>query len=194
MTGLFRYPAADRLARLYRFTQRRYRMNTIKETNSGSISLSRGLLFAIIWWILTDGSASSWWIGVPVILLAVITSNALIPPTRLAWSGLLRFIPFFFTRSLMGGVDVAWRAFHPSLPIAPDLIAYPLRLPSGLPQVFMANTVSLLPGTLSAELGQSALQVHVLDRRKDFVAELEAVEINVARVFGVSLNVAGGGK
>ncbi len=129
----------------------------------------------------------------PVVLLAVIASNALIPPTRLAWSGLLRFIPFFFTRSLMGGTDVAWRAFHPDLPIDPDLIAYPLRLPPGLPQVFMANTVSLLPGTLSAELGQSVLQVHVLDRRRDFVAELEAVEENVARVFGVSLNIAGGG-
>ncbi len=129
----------------------------------------------------------------PAVLLAVIASNLLIPPTRLSWVEFLRFAPFFFIRSLMGGADVAWRAFHPGLPIAPDLIEYPLRLPSGLPQVFMANTVSLLPGTLSAELDQSVLQVHLLDRRRDFVAELEAVEENVARVFGVSLNVAGGG-
>ena len=168
-------------------------LKTMMEISSGSISITRGLLFSIIWWILTDGSASSWWIGVPVVLLAVITSNASIPPTRLVWVGFFRFAPFFFVRSLMGGADVAWRAFHPDLPIAPDLIEYPLRLPSGLPQVFMANTVSLLPGTLSADLDQSVLQVHVLDRRRDFVAELEAVEENVARVFGVSLNVAGGG-
>jgi len=97
-------------------------------------------------------------------------------------------------RSLMGGADVAWQAFHPDLPIAPDLIEYPLRLPPGLPRVFMANTVTLLPGTLSAELDRSVLHVHVLDSRKNFVAELEVVEENVARVFGVSLNFAGGGK
>ncbi len=164
------------------------------DKNRGAPIISRGLLFSIIWWILTDGAVSSWWVGVPVVLLAVIASIALIPPVRLAWVGFINFVPFFFMRSLMGGADVAWRAFHPDLPIVPDLIKYPLRLPAGLSQIFMANTISLLPGTLSAELDQGVLQVHVLDRRKDFIAELEAVEKNVARVFGVPLNVAGGGK
>ncbi|MEN8177828.1 MAG: Na+/H+ antiporter subunit E [Pseudomonadota bacterium] len=166
----------------------------MKDNNRGATIISRGLLFSIIWWVLSDGSASSWWIGVPAVLLAVIASIALVPPVRLAWVGFIRFVPFFFMHSLMGGADVAWRAFHPDLPIAPDLIEYPLRLPPGLPQVFMANTVSLLPGTLSAELDRGVLQVHVLDRRKDFLAGLEAVEQSVARVFGVSLNVADRGK
>jgi multicomponent Na+:H+ antiporter subunit E len=164
------------------------------DMSSGLTSLKRGLLFSIIWWILADGSALSWWIGVPAVLLAVIASIALVPPVGLAWVEFLRFIPFFFKHSLMGGADVAWRAFHPSLPIAPCLIEYPLHLPPGLPQVFMANTVSLLPGTLSAELEQGVLQVHLLDSQKDFIVELEAVETNVARVFGLSLNIVGGEK
>lgn len=84
-------------------------------------------------------------------------------------------------------MDVAWRAFHPRMPIAPDLIEYPLRLPPGLPQVFMANTISLLPGTLSAELDQGILQIHVLDSQKDFLAEVKMVEHNVARMFDISL-------
>jgi multicomponent Na+:H+ antiporter subunit E len=79
------------------------------------------------------------------------------------------------------------------MPIVPDLVEYPLQLSSGLPRVFMANTVSLLPGTLSAELGENCLTVHVLDKRKDFLSELEAVEYSVARMFGVSLNASGGG-
>ena len=89
---------------------------------------------------------------------------------------------------------MAWRAFHPRMPIAPDLIEYPLRLPPGLAQVFMANTVSLLPGTLSAALERSVLKVHVLDGRKDFLTELESLEQSVARMFGVSLKVFEGGK
>jgi len=96
--------------------------------------------------------------------------------------------------SLIGGIDVAWRAFHPRLPIAPDLIEYPLRLPPGQSQVFMANTVNLLPGTLSAALDRNIMKVHVLDSQKDFLSELEAVEQNVARIFGLSLNISSQGK
>ena len=149
--------------------------------------VSRGFLFLLIWWILTDGATQSWWFGVPAVLLAVIVSTMLLPPVPLVWHELLRFVPFFLLRSLLGGADVAWRAFHPRMPIAPDLITYPLRLPPGLPQVFMTNTISLLPGTLSAELDQSILKIHVLDSQKDFLAELKLVEQSVARMFDITL-------
>ncbi|MCG8485893.1 MAG: Na+/H+ antiporter subunit E, partial [Chromatiales bacterium] len=105
---------------------------------------------------------------------------------------LLGFAPFFFYRSLLGGVDVAWRAVHPRMPINPRLVEYPIQLPPGLPQVFMANIVSLLPGTLSAELSARLLRVHVLSSRGDVVPELEALERRIAGVFGVSLPARGG--
>ncbi len=149
--------------------------------------VSRGFLFLLIWWILTDGAVQSWWIGLPAVLLAVIVSTAQLPPVPLVWHKLLWFVPSFLLRSLLGGMDVAWRAFHPRMPIAPDLIEYPLQLPPGLPQVFMTNTISLLPGTLSAELGQGILQIHVLDSQKDFLAEVKMVEHSVARMFDISL-------
>ncbi len=103
-------------------------------------------------------------------------------------------MPFFLINSLLGGADVAWRALHPDLPIAPDLLKYLLRLPPGLPRVFMANTVSLLPGTLSAALDQNILRIHVLDSRRDVLAELEALEQRVARMFGTSLSHSDGGQ
>jgi multicomponent Na+:H+ antiporter subunit E len=152
-----------------------------------STLVSRGLLFSLIWWILTDGTASSWWIGVPAVVLALITSVALLPTVRFDWIAFLRFVPFFFVRSLLGGVDVAWRAFHPGLLIAPEFVEYPLRLPPGLARVFMVNVVSLLPGTMTTEIGQNRLKVHVLDGRKDVFQEFEAVEQGVARMFRISL-------
>lgn len=165
-------------------------MTSMKARICWSTVISRGVLFALIWWILTDGAAPSWWIGVPAVLLATTASAALVPAAPLVWYELLRFAPFFLLRSLLGGADVAWRAFHPGMPIAPELIEYPLRLPRGLPQVFMANIVSLLPGTLSAELDLSILKVHVLDRRSEFLSALESVEQGVARIFGASLKVS----
>lgn len=167
-------------------------MRSVKEAINGSTIVSRGVLFSLIWWILTDGVASSWWIGVPTVLLAIVASSTLLPSTPFVWYEVPRFVPFFLLRSLLGGTDVAWRAFHPGLPIAPDLIEYPLRLPPGLPQVFMANTISLLPGTLSTTLDRSVLKVHVLDSRRDVLVDLERAEQSVARIFGTSLNHSGG--
>jgi multicomponent Na+:H+ antiporter subunit E len=149
--------------------------------------LRRGLLFAFVWWILVGGEIASWWIGMPAVLLAAAASFALLSPVTVVWYELFRFVPFFLIRSLLGGVDVAWRALHPSMPITPHLVEYPIQLPSGLPCVFMANTVSLLPGTLSAELGSECLKVHVLNGRKDVLSELETLEQRVAALFGTSL-------
>ncbi len=127
----------------------------------------RAVLFALMWWILTDGAIASWWVGAPVVLFATLVSVVLLPPITWSLPGVVRFVPFFLWRSLYGGVDVARRAMHPRLPISPGLFCYQWRLPPGLPRVFMANTVSLLPGTLSVELGADGLQVHVLDERKN---------------------------
>ncbi len=162
-------------------------MTLAEERRKWFAILSRGILFLLIWWILTDGSVPSLWIGVPAVFLAVTASMKLIPPVPFDGFELFRFVPFFLLHSLLGGVDVARRAFQPDLPIAPELIEYPMRLPPGLPLVFMTNVISLLPGTLSVAIDRSVLKLHVLDGSKDYVTELKALEQGVARLFRVSL-------
>jgi multisubunit Na+/H+ antiporter MnhE subunit len=44
----------------------------------------------------------------------------------------------------------------------------------------MADAISLLPGTLSADLAGGRLTIHVLDRNMPVHAELEALEARVA--------------
>jgi multicomponent Na+:H+ antiporter subunit E len=51
----------------------------------------------------------------------------------------------------------------------------------------MANTVSLLPGTLSAEFDEKHLRVHALDQTGAFALKLAMIEARVARVFGLNL-------
>lgn len=151
---------------------------------------SRGLIFSVIWWTLTNGSASSWWIGAPAVLLATIISTTLLAPKKFSWYKLIIFIPVFLYRSLLGGFEVAEIAFHPKMPLDPDLISYPLSLPTGMPQVVMLNMVSLLPGTLSADLVDSNLRVHVLNRHTDCVRELAVLESEVAAMFDFQLDTA----
>lgn len=161
-----------------------HRGSVMTHLRSGCI---RAALFALMWWMLTDGATDSWLVGTPVILFATVVSMLLLPPLLWSLTGIVCFVPFFLWRSLYGGVDVARRALHPRLPISPGLFDHRWRLPPGLPRIVMANTVSLLPGTLSLELGANCLQVHVLDKHKDFLSELDKVEQRVAAMFGISL-------
>lgn len=148
----------------------------------------RAVFFALIWWALTDGAINSWLIGVPAVFFATIVSVWLLPGLSISLMGLLRFTPFFLMHSLRGGIDVAKRVLHPKLPISPALVCYRWRLPQGLSRVFMANTVSLLPGTLSADLEEEYLHVHVLDQTADFVSEMNLLEERVAQIFKLSLD------
>ena len=150
------------------------------------ISISyRGLLFIVIWWILSDGTASSWWIALPAVIMALVVSSVLVSPMTIHWAELLGFVLFFLRFSLLGGIDVARRAFQPKIPIDPDFVEYHMQLPAGLLQVLMANTVSLLPGTLIAGLEESVIKVHVLDKNKDVSTELEMIEERIARIASI---------
>lgn len=147
----------------------------------------RAAAFAILWWILTQGAPDSWAYGIPVVLLATLSSIALMPIPPLSGFGLMRFVLYFLLRSLLGAVDVARRTVYPTVPIAPALIDYPMRIPPGLPQVVMINTISLLPGTLTADLSGNSARLHVLDERVNYLAEIEAVERYVAEMFRMTL-------
>jgi len=164
-------------------------MKFIKQGANWRAIATRSFIFSVIWWVLSDGVAQSWWVGVPAVLLAMMTSMALIPPVPVVLTAIPGFVVFFFLRSLPAGADVAWRVFHPRIPIDLDLVEYQLQLPPGLAQVFLANIISLLSGTLSAGLEQDILKLHVLDKQKNFVAELKAVELRVAQMLGLSLNI-----
>lgn len=149
----------------------------------------RILVFALLWWIVTDG-AGSWTFGIPVIALAVVASHRLQQtrgplPRPLA---LLRFIGFFLHQSLRAGIDVARRALRPELRLAPAMIEFRLQLPAGRARILLVDTLSLLPGTLSAELNDDCLCLHVLDTELPIETEVRTVERLVAAVFGIDLH------
>jgi multicomponent Na+:H+ antiporter subunit E len=113
---------------------------------------------------------------------------------RVSVSGLLAFVPYFAWRSLAGGVDVAVRALLPSLPIAPSVARYTLRLPAqGPARVFFANTINLLPGTASVDLEDDVVVVHLLRDPEQTNADLRTLEAKVAALFGLTLGPNGRG-
>ncbi|MCH8477985.1 MAG: Na+/H+ antiporter subunit E [Wenzhouxiangella sp.] len=101
-------------------------------------------------------------------------------PHRLIW-----FAGFFLWESFKGGVDVAWRAMHPGLKINPCFSSHCIDLPTGQPRTLMVATVSLLPGTLSADLSEDGrdLEIHAL--MPEAMASVERLEAWVAWLFSI---------
>ena len=154
-------------------------------------ALTRLLLFALLWWLLSGGAADSWYVGGVIVLLVTLLSVTLAPPQPWSLGGVLRFIPFFIRQSIGGGVDVARRALSPAMPLRPAIIDYRLSLSLPRSRLFMAAVISLLPGTLCADLQQQRLRVHVLDRGYDVQRELAQLEYYVAAIFREEISPPG---
>ena len=151
--------------------------------------LPRMIWFAALWWLATQGAPASWIVGIPAVLAATWVSVALFPKRPWRWRvrGAVWFLGYFVWQSLMGGFDVAWRALHPRLPLNPGFYPYRLRLSGGPAQTFLVNTVSLLPGTLSATVQEDQLTLHVLDTNQPVANQVQRLEELVAFLFNVRL-------
>lgn len=147
--------------------------------------LTRLILLTAIWWMLTGGGADAWGLGIVVILASLIISLRLLPagPRHVSLRGLIAFAGFFFVRSVIAGTQVALIAIRPRLDIRPVMMEIPTRLKDESERVFLASTLSLLPGSLNVGLEGSTLRLHVLDERMPVEEEVRAVEYKVARIF-----------
>lgn len=147
---------------------------------------------ALLWVVLNRGDAASWVVGLPSILIGAWLTALLPPPQpwRISPAAALGFVPFFLWNSLRGAWDVTWRALRPGVPIRPGFVDYRLRLPRGPARVLFLDVVTLLPGTLSADVDGDIARVHAIDLREPHEAALAALERRVARLFGLHLKEA----
>lgn len=151
--------------------------------------LWRTAALAALWWILTGGDpAAAGWGAAAVVLGVVVSLRLAGPARRMRLAGLWRFVPYFVWHSVRGSFDVAYRALHPALPIDPAIVSLPLRLPpKGPGRVFLTVAVNLMPGTLTAELVDDRIQVHVLTLQENTVEQLRRLESLVGGLFGYRL-------
>ena len=158
--------------------------------------MMRFALFAFLWWVLTEGAPTSWGLGIPTVVAATWISLILSTATSWRWRlrGIAHFLPFFLLHSFIGSLDVARRAFQQPLPLHPVLVTYAWRLPPGPARIFFANTANLLPGTLSVELQNESLTMHVIDGNQPHTTALQALESQVATLFGLPLMPVKSGK
>jgi len=79
-------------------------------------------------------------------------------PRRLAC--LLIYLPVFFWEMIKANFDVAYRVIHPRMPIRPGIVAIKTGLKSDIGKFFLANSITLTPGTLTMDVRGEYLFVH----------------------------------
>lgn len=148
----------------------------------------RGLLrlaiFSLLWFALVGSDKASWIIGAPAVVFSTALSLMLAPspPLHIRIAGIIHFIPFFLQQSLHGGIDVMRRALSFRQLLDPGMISYTTLLPEGSARIFFVNTISLLPGTLSAELLGNQITIHTLDQGRPVWANIQRLEYHVAEL------------
>lgn len=148
-------------------------------------SLLRFCAFSLLWFILAGHDPASWLIGIPAVMITVIVSMMLAPPTyvRLSLIGACQFFLFFLSQSIRSGLDVMGRTLASQPRIDPGLIFYTTHLSLDLTRILLANCISLLPGTLSVELKGETITIHTLDQSLPIVENVQALEKRVSRMF-----------
>jgi multicomponent Na+:H+ antiporter subunit E len=151
--------------------------------------LLRILALALLWFVLAEGEFRYWGLILIAVLGGAFASLILVPSSGLGMSpvGWARFIPFFIGQSVLGGVDVALRAIAPTPRLEPGYVEFHFRLAEEPARVFVANTMSLMPGTLSVSLDGDRLRMHVLDQAMPAVERARDVEVHAARMFGLEI-------
>jgi len=97
-------------------------------------------------------------------------------------AALARLALRFLRQSVIAGVDVAWRALDPRLPVRPGFVVYPVRLAPGPARNAFSALASLVPGTVPAGAAEGgALLVHGLDVGQPVAAQLATEEALLVR-------------
>lgn len=140
----------------------------------------RGLGFLGLWLVLGAGTGPlDLLVGLLAAALSARASLALLPPspTRIRPIAALRLAAFTLRGSLLAGIDIARRVFHPRLPLTPGIVAVPLLSPPGAARDGFRLLSSLQPGTLPVgEDAEGRLLLHALDTTLPVAADAHAAE------------------
>jgi len=135
-----------------------------------------GLWLGLFW------SLDPWVLGTGV-FFALIVATALgdIFPGRLhrllnprRWLFMLIYLPYFLFYCLRANLDVAVRVIHPDVPIRPGIVKVRTTLRSDMAKTFLANSITLTPGTLTIDIDGDDFYVHWINVHTDDAARQTA--------------------
>jgi multicomponent Na+:H+ antiporter subunit E len=149
--------------------------------------LARTAGFLGFWLILSGVSLLDLLVGALAAVATAWVSLRLFPPgqRRLRFVALAKLVLRFPYQSIVAGIDVAWRALDPRLPLRPGFVVYHPHLPPGSTRNAFCTMTSMLPGTLPCGPDEKdGLAIHCLDVTRPVVEQLAVEEALLIRALG----------
>ena len=98
------------------------------------------------------------------------------------WRFLL-YLPWLLLQIIIANVQVAYYVLHPRLPVDPGLLLFRSEMKKGMSRVTLANSITLTPGTITANLEDGKYTVHTLKRTLAGLLESGTMQTRVGKVF-----------
>ena len=140
------------------------------------------LLSVFALWMLLFWSMDPWVIGSGVFFALLVGAllgeiypegfEKITSPKRWLFFGI--YVPYFLYYCLKANVDVAARVVHPDVPIRPGIVKITTTLESDLARTFLANSITLTPGTLTIDIDGQDLYIHWINIDTDDAARRTA--------------------
>lgn len=130
---------------------------------------------ALALWLLLFWSAEPAVVAVGAVLAVIIgASMGKIFPGSLAkwldprrWFFAAVYLPYFLYYCIRANLDVMIRVIHPDVPIRPGIVKVPTTLTDPMAKTFLANSITLTPGTLSIDIDGQDLYIHWINIHTD---------------------------
>jgi multicomponent Na+:H+ antiporter subunit E len=164
-------------------------MSQAPRTRAWRAILVRGIAYFVVWMIMAGGQLADVVPGLAAAVLATWISLVLLPLdpafAQVRPLAVLRLALRFVWGSVVAGLDIARRAFSPSLPLKPGYVTYPVALPPGTSRNLFTSVTSLMPGTLPSGTGESDDVIyHCLDVDQPVVQDLGQEEARLVAALG----------
>ena len=90
------------------------------------------------------------------------------------WLFFLIYVPYFLWYCVKANVDVMLRVVHPDVPIRPGIVKVRTSLTGEMAKTFLANSITLTPGTLTVDIDGQDLYIHWINIHTDDAAKRTA--------------------
>jgi len=144
-------------------------------------------------WIIWSGVFDAWHLSLGVISCFIVTyiSNDLLfqrekfgSKDRVEVIRFIKYLPWLMYQIILANIHVAYLVLSFKTPIQPSLITFPTKLKKGISLLTFANSITLTPGTITADIrGGGFYVVHALDRKVADDLLTGDMENRVAHIF-----------
>ena len=103
------------------------------------------------------------------------TAEKVLSPVR--WFWFLIYLIYFLIHCIKANLDVAYRVLNINMPIRPAIVKVHTRLNSSTAKAFLANSITLTPGTLTVDMIDDTMYIHWINVTTDDPAQQQSIII-----------------